>query len=143
MFLPAQVDQKAVDEAVVIVKQVEGEEAHDNKGNKVGQQNDRLGKPLEELVADLRDHDGKYNLDDVAQTQEHHIVKQGVAGNPPEVTILNQELKVFQTNEGTGEDALFNVEINKGHISARHGNVVKDDEIKNSRQQHQVQHPFA
>ena len=98
--------EQGVDEAVVGIEHIVGEHTDDNVGNKVREQHHGLRRALENLAADFGKHDGKHDLKDVAQTDEHEVVQQRVLGNHPQLAGLDQELEVIQADKRTAEDAL-------------------------------------
>ena len=82
-----------------------------------------------------RHHDRNHGVDD----DENGVVKQGVPGDLQGVRGREQVLKVLEADPVAAEQALPEVYVLKGDHQPRHGEVVINQQVGQSRQGHQVQ----
>ena len=129
------------DETVIIVDQVVHQQGNQNVRDEVGEEHDGLRRFLVSLRGNLVQQDGERQLEEVSEDNEGQVVQDRVLQQEAQLARTEQELKVLQPHERTGEDAFVILEVGEGDVRARHGHVGENKEEYDRREAHQDQGP--
>ena len=96
-----------------------------------------------QLVDEQRHDHGKRERRQRIKGKDHRI-----ADDLPALGVIEKLLKILQPHPRAAPDALGNAVIPEGDLQARHGPIIKDNEIHDGRKQQQInlpviQHPAA
>ena len=114
--------------AVIAQKQLD-QVGHDHRGNEVGQIGDHLDGALEGFVPHLREHQRENESGEEAQHQRERGHDGRIFEGVEERVAGEQLHKIIRPGEGAAENALGQAEILEGHHNAKHGQVMRDDDV--------------
>jgi len=119
-----------------VIKNIVHETAHNNPGNKIGQEDNRLAKLFIGYNKHLRDTHGDNDRQALGSYQVDEIVQDSVSGNYPACAGGKEETEVRQPIPGAAENAQIVAEILEGKDKSRHGYILEDKDQKHRRGRH-------